>query len=582
MTLIMWVSSLAGGGGALAAAERFGLVAAGGLWAMLLALIVWPLRPYRPARLAVSACYEALADLADRIAVTVGGDPSGTRVQEEVLRQSAAVRAAVESARGVVGTTRRGRLGESRRGESILLLLETADRLFGRLVAVRDVAAAAPHGDEWSDARSAMRSSLSRSAAALRAIADTAVRERDVEEPPDVSVGVSRLREAARPSAKVSSAALAAFAHATELATQIDDLLDEARAAVGGIRQARRARPTEAPGFEPHLRKRSFAPVRDHFSTNSVIFRHAFRLGVTTAVAVLASAALEIPKAQWVTIAAVVILQPYVGATTVKGLQRVAGTVIGGALAALLAGIAHDSLGFFAVVFVLSATAVALLPLNYTAYAAFGTATFVLLAEVSSGDWNLVGVRVANTFAGAGLALAASWLLWPGWEHERFREAAATALRAAAEYVRRVASARGEHEVAAARRQVALTTINAETSLQRLLVESPPPPSGVQARMALLAYSRQLTAAVTALLYLPPDTNDDAASAIGLFADSLAPALERIADAVAAGIAPAEEPALDPLHPAHDAVGVRIDRALAQARALRDAAARLAMSRSAT
>jgi len=35
-------------------------IAAGGLWAMAIALILWPIRPYRPVRLRVAECYRAI------------------------------------------------------------------------------------------------------------------------------------------------------------------------------------------------------------------------------------------------------------------------------------------------------------------------------------------------------------------------------------------------------------------------------------------------------------------------------------------------------------------------------------------
>jgi len=43
------------------AAVRAGYVAAGGLWAMLLAIVLWPIRPYRPVRLRITECYRAVA-----------------------------------------------------------------------------------------------------------------------------------------------------------------------------------------------------------------------------------------------------------------------------------------------------------------------------------------------------------------------------------------------------------------------------------------------------------------------------------------------------------------------------------------
>src|SRR3954471_23431950 len=55
------------------ALTRAGFILSGGAWAMLVALVFWPLRPYRPVRLAVAAAYRALADYADRVAAATRG-----------------------------------------------------------------------------------------------------------------------------------------------------------------------------------------------------------------------------------------------------------------------------------------------------------------------------------------------------------------------------------------------------------------------------------------------------------------------------------------------------------------------------
>ncbi|HEY0996344.1 MAG TPA: hypothetical protein VGD77_10175, partial [Gemmatimonadaceae bacterium] len=56
---------------------RGGYIVAGSAWVAVLALGLWPLRPYRPARLAVSACYRALGDFAAAVrdAVAPGAAP---------------------------------------------------------------------------------------------------------------------------------------------------------------------------------------------------------------------------------------------------------------------------------------------------------------------------------------------------------------------------------------------------------------------------------------------------------------------------------------------------------------------------
>ena len=50
---------------------RGAFVVVGGVWAMAVALVIWPLRPYRPVRLAVAGAYRAVGDYADEVARSV-------------------------------------------------------------------------------------------------------------------------------------------------------------------------------------------------------------------------------------------------------------------------------------------------------------------------------------------------------------------------------------------------------------------------------------------------------------------------------------------------------------------------------
>lgn len=132
---IFVIALVAPGLGGAVAAGRARDVLLGGLWAMALALLLWPLRPYRPLRLAVANCYRALAGYLFELAAQAGPDGEGTA---EPARGSLATRRALEAARSVVANTRRGRLGETERGERLLLLREAADQVLGHLGPVGD------------------------------------------------------------------------------------------------------------------------------------------------------------------------------------------------------------------------------------------------------------------------------------------------------------------------------------------------------------------------------------------------------------------------------------------------------------
>jgi uncharacterized membrane protein YccC len=245
--------------------------------------------------------------------------------------------------------------------------------------------------------------------------------------------------------------------------------------------------------------------LRENLSADSLVLQHALRVGITAAAATALSTTLGLQHGYWITLTAVVVLQPYMGATVQRGLQRVVGTVIGAGVAALLAAAVHDPRGILLFVFLFSGASVALLPLSYAVFAMFLTPAFVLLAEAVSGDWQLAGVRTANTLIGGSLAIAAIRLLWPSPERQRLPEHVSEALRACGAYLEHATapfSPREEHphgSMSDVRRAFGLAAINAETSLHRLLAETPGETLEAEAYMTLITYARRLVAAAIAL-----------------------------------------------------------------------------------
>jgi uncharacterized membrane protein YccC len=192
--------------------------------------------------------------------------------------------------------------------------------------------------------------------------------------------------------------------------------------------------------------------LRAILHADSFVLHHALRVAIVTTAAVLVAGLLHLNHGYWVTLTVIVILQPYGAATRQKAMQRVAGTILGGIVAAGLSAAFQSVIAIYVLIAIFTFLCVALLPLNYGAYAVFGTPAFVLLAEASAGDWHLAGIRIVNTLIGGTLALIGASVLWPGDEWNRLPEFVAAAVRADNEYLRKalamlVESGGGDHAV---------------------------------------------------------------------------------------------------------------------------------------
>lgn len=524
------------------ALSRAGYVLLGGAWSMLLALGLWPLRPFRPVRLAVAACFRALADYAATVAESVAGEraPSG----REPMAGSPTVRAAIESAGEALAVLRRGRAGESPRGERLLVLREIADQLFGTLIGLADLLLSVPPHRRDPAAQAAVAGALGALAATAREVAD-AIEEETGSPRIDVAWSGAHLRAQGATDPETDPY--------SEAALLLDRLARYAANAAENAALLNEERPRPETGPEPAADLPERAPLgarlRAALSPDSVLLRHALRVAIVAAVAVALTGAFGLKRGYWVTITIVIILQPYAGETGQKALQRIAGTVLGGLLTVALGTLFHAPGAILVLTFVFTAVCVALLPLNYVVYSIFLTPTFVLLAEASEGDWGLAWVRVLNTLLGGALALMGARLLWPHPERRRLPAFMAQAVRVDREYLLTTVRLFGDRSDAAGRelrrvrRDLALALSNAEESFQRLLAEHRGPALELAPYMAFLTYTRRLGASIAALALSRHSVGDVSPSVLRPFADAAAGVLADLAGAVGDGRAPAPPPA---------------------------------------
>ena len=110
---------------------------AGG-WAMLLSLVMWPLKPYDLLRIAVAECFNALANYLQ----TFAGKAATT---ENILD----VRKALETARMTLGTARIGQSAQSWMGEQLLVLIQDGDRLLGSVIALTELLETYSHQQQY-------------------------------------------------------------------------------------------------------------------------------------------------------------------------------------------------------------------------------------------------------------------------------------------------------------------------------------------------------------------------------------------------------------------------------------------------
>ena len=541
-------------GDAAEAVERGAAIAGGGAIALVLTLLLWPLRPHGPLLRSVAATYEAAARLALAVAAAPNERAARERAEAALRERQAAATAAIAEARRTLGETRESADGADAAGERLLVLVRGASRLAASLVALRDgieTASARPEfesvGKAVSEAARAVASAAMDAAAAIDAGGrEVPSLERLESRVRAASASVDAVREKRVPyrtllDLRSPIRALEAAASHVKMAADVGSRLERP---VPG-------RPARDPGVLATIRG-EWARVRSQLTLSSVVFRHALRLGAASALAFGAVEAVGLARGYWTAIAVLVILQPDLGGTRRRAFERTAGTVIASVSAPLLGRAVTGPEPLLALLFVLAFAYFLVRGRRYWMGVALVTTLFLLLIEATEpSGFSAAAYRVGHTIFGGTVALVAGYQFWPSSEKRRFAEHFATALRASARYFERVAAAAASGEpigpeVFSARNEAEVEAANAEASYQRLLAEKKGARGDPVPRYALVTYNHRFCRETTALaVHLEHAPRGPAMPGLEAVTRLVAESLDEVASAAEARRAPGPLPPLE-------------------------------------
>jgi len=454
----------------------------GCLWATVLSLALWRIHPFAPSRTALERSYASLAQTC-RDTARLLAQPRFSRAEwsQHALASRSQVRVALESARTCLTKLPRAHAARRELYDSLLIALSEAERIFGYLIAMSD--ACERRRSQVPDPRRAVR--------ALNALAEV-------------------LRRHGRMLANSSRESHADIQpHFLSLADKLDRALGESLHVALDVpevkartAQAARAQKTTPPISGDGVLQSGWATLRQNLTWRSIGLRHAARCGVTTMLGYVLVHALHLPVGYWATMAILLILQPSVATSWSRGLERAAGSLVGGVIAALIGSLVHAPLAMALLVFPLVAATMAFRSVSYSLFVMFLTPTFVLVADFTrpgSGDLSFALARVEDNVLGCALALAATFLLWPSREPVKFIDRFADAVAANLRYLANALScleaparASDVPVLESLRREAGLASNNAEESLQRAQLESLHRRSTYQLAPTALALLRRL------------------------------------------------------------------------------------------
>lgn len=153
------------------------------------------------------------------------------------------------------------------------------------------------------------------------------------------------------------------------------------------------------------------------FNFNSHTLRYALRMGIAAALGYFLYMVLEIDHGYWLPFTILVVIQPYFGATLNKASDRIWGTLLGGLAGGLLVQVETGMFLREMMLFVSCVLMVRFIRKRYSWASFFITLNLVLLFSVyETFAPELIYIRALATLGGAGIAIAAGFLLLPSWD----------------------------------------------------------------------------------------------------------------------------------------------------------------------
>lgn len=508
---------------------------AGGLWGVLIQVALWPFHAEHPLRRTVSDSWLALSDWFEALgrAAESGRDPTAISRLEAQLRTTLDQTTATLAAPG-------GRAGPLRR--QLEALNVSAARLFTRGVALRAALESLPGGRADTGALAGTLGPVFTSLVnTTRSLAITVV-SRQPAHLATAEVRLVRLGHLLRATEErlVRAAGESPGLHQVAgLLAQLAELAPEAGAALRATinrAEERGAFSLELLDLRAHALKPLAAAVNLRWPPDAALVRFTLRLALLQVLGVAVMHWSGLPRGYWLPLTVLMVLQPDFGATRLRAVQRVFGTLAGSLLGSALLWIHPPPAVMLGALAATMAGFVFWLKRWYTTAVFFITLFVVLITEQHERITIAFTVeRLAITVAGGLLAIAASYLFWPVWERGRLPHILASALRANQDYLRRIGQAlanggRFADDLIQAKRTVEAANAATFASLQRLSAEPRHQRAGVEAVAALANGNQRLTTALTGLA-VQLDGEAVQHAALERFSAAAAEALEMLASA---------------------------------------------------
>lgn len=215
----------------------------------------------------------------------------------------------------------------------------------------------------------------------------------------------------------------------------------------------------------------------ENMTFSSSTFRHSLRVAIVMLIGFIVAKSLNFSHSYWILLTILVISKPGFSLTKQRNYERIIGTVIGAFIGMGILVYVQDKNTLFVILLFCMIGAYSFQRKNYVVSVLFMTPYILVLFDfLGMGSLSIARERIYDTLIGSGIAILASYSLFPNWEHEKLKEAMLNTLKANMKYFEEVISLYVDEvynmtNYKVARKEVYVTTANLSSLFQRMFSE---------------------------------------------------------------------------------------------------------------
>jgi uncharacterized membrane protein (TIGR01666 family) len=230
----------------------------------------------------------------------------------------------------------------------------------------------------------------------------------------------------------------------------------------------------------PFISHQSLDPkiIRDNFSLNSSIFRHALRVCIACVAGFIISQLISYGHhSYWILMTIAFMLKPAFSLTKKRNIERITGTLIGGGIGVLILAFIPSKPVLFVFMMIFMIGTYSFMRIQYLVMVICTTPyVLILFSFLGTGFKTVAEERLFDTVLGCAVAFSAGYFLFPRWESDQLKTYLQGTVKANAAYLKKIIEALSGQNIIIldyklARKEVYLNSANLSAAFQRMLSE---------------------------------------------------------------------------------------------------------------